>query len=306
MYLLIFYQRYNSQLQGYAMLCNIPHDLSSLQNILDNIATRVSSLSPAQICKIVIYVNTLRMKLYIILEQMQPSSENGTKEQKYPDAELNKSPLNKINAIDSDTENNQLQGNINTTQEDMIIDSLDPIPTNTYEKVSNLQSLCHDILLLSSQRISATAAKFTTKHYLSILQSISIENLFQADDMVDAIDLQVKKRAQALKLASATSVGADNIQALVQRAADYTLDAVTKMGTLPSLAREKQPDDENDGKSENDQTFGKNSSRHLKEAIEVLNRAAAAACEANARSCWSVGSPRPTALRTSRRTAAGR
>lgn len=156
----------------------------------------------------------------------------------------------------------------------------------TWKKASNLLAHCNKVLAALSEKITSEINQLTASQMRKVLQAYHIMP-FQADEMVNTIEAEVKLRVSALAdMSAASSEGSSSsIQSLIRHSSDRFVDAVSILSELSS--KEGNLSSTNNYESVADKSSSKDQSilftEELSRVKDHMNRAIAAVCEATTR-----------------------
>eukprot|EP00586_Coscinodiscus_wailesii_P000692 CAMPEP_0172484530 /NCGR_PEP_ID=MMETSP1066-20121228/12023_1 /TAXON_ID=671091 /ORGANISM="Coscinodiscus wailesii, Strain CCMP2513" /LENGTH=993 /DNA_ID=CAMNT_0013249127 /DNA_START=1 /DNA_END=2982 /DNA_ORIENTATION=+ len=274
-------------LKGAVQLCDSSQDTFFLQNILSEVHRRIHdstfSPTPAQSYQVTMILIDV-LQIYTDLERKTiPEISVPTAISNNPNETTTSqttSPLNDAHA----TPANPPEADDTISPEDRIIDSLlSPSPSqqpNNHEQITTLTNLCQSLLHnMTSTILPSQVKQFNALQIRHILESYLATRPYPLNDetLLSAIQIQVKKRMQALALASSTTVGGTSVRELIQSAADSSVDALAKLSEIDIPLPKEEQKQELDNKDANDTNERKET------VIEYVNRAAASSCEAAAR-----------------------
>ena len=180
-----------------------------------------------------------------------------------------------------------------SANENEFVEEIDDVDTtnsdDTEKNTSNLLTQCDNILSSLTERIILEVPNLTASQLRKILQAYYIMP-FQADDMVNHIEEEVKIRLSALEAVSTMSLesSSSNIKSLIQEASDYFVNVASVLTKIKSkneqLFAELFDDDEGNKNGIDEQNDAqKHSTKKLSNVIKDLNSGVAAVCEATTR-----------------------
>jgi len=266
-------------LEGVVALDDIMNDVDLLNCLLlDMENSKLPSFSASECCRAVHILTKLRNSVLDICGTSKVGVDDLSGTKKAPEIE-------KVVDATSIKDKNNVSDEEGKSQND------DYELENTLRRASNLLTHCNNALSTLAEKITNEVPRLAASQMRKILQAYHIMP-FQADEMINSMEAEVKHRISALSATSeSSSQGNNNIQLLIRHAADQFVDAASVLSELnvkeldPSSKKRIEINNQPTEKIEKNQQESESFSftKELPSVLGHMNRAIAAVCEAATR-----------------------